>query len=115
MGTIVGTIRTSVEAIAVVLFVCGCVGLCAVVLVCVRLCWFVCGCVGNKSFGLCAVVLVCVRLCSFVCGCVGLCALTGYININIKFVCGCMRSVCCVQLLDGPMLIDVLMGSDVHA
>ena len=76
--------------------------LCAVVLVCVRLCLFVCGCVGNKSFGLCAVVLVCVRLCSFVCGCVGLCALTGYININIKFVCGCMRSVCCVQLLDGP-------------
>ena len=80
MGTIVGTIGTSVEAIAVVLFVCGCVGLCAV-------------------------VLVCVRLCSFVCGCVGLCALTGYININIKFVCGCMRSVCCVQLLDGPLTV----------
>ena len=64
MGTIVGTIGTSVEAIAVVLFVCGCVGLCA---------------------------------------------LTGYININIKFVCGCMRSVCCVQLLDGPTIIKTYL------
>ena len=91
---------------------CACVGLCALVLVCMRLCWFVCACIG-----LCALVLVCVRLCCFalsavVCACISLCALVLFCvrlclfmftnNINIRFVFGCIRFVCVLQVLDGP-------------
>ena len=92
-------------------FVCACVGLCALVCGCMRLCWFVCACIG-----LCALVLVCVRLCCFalsavVCACISLCALVLFCvrlcllmftnNINIRFVFGCMRFVCVLQVLHG--------------
>ena len=71
---------------------CGCVGLCALVLVCIRVC----------CFDLSAVVCACISLCALVLFCVRLCLFMFTNNINIRFVFGCIRFVCVLQVLDGP-------------